>query len=282
MTESTTVLEVVCPTCGGMKNLNIPSAIFSHKKFGTVKIQVPQLAVCQEHQFLIFVDTKGTIRGYEKIDIQMVTITSKDEKDVPGSINLRKLIQIFGIYGVFSLIHAKIFNYTIYIIKDEDFGYNEDVFNSIGDAILPDSFKDRKTIYFLNENEIDSVKQKKRNALVIDTNKYIYQTPWTTKLKFEEEIIKRALNIINEKEQLELMQQDIAKFIDEVNCTVAIIHKEKEIYEDDLVEQITKSFNIKKINKYRLNLIKEFIRRNISYKIVSKIKNKVEEFLSVL
>ena len=110
----------------------------------------------------------------------------------------------------------------------------------------------------------------------------IYQTPWTTKLKFEEEIIKRALDIIDEKEQLELMQQDITKFIDEVNCTVAILHKEKEIYEDELVENITKSLNIKKINNYRLNLIKEFIRQNISYKIVSKIKNKVEEFLSVL
>ena len=282
MTESSTVLEVVCPTCGGMKNLNIPSAILSHKKFGTVKIQVPLKAVCPEHQFLIFVDTKGTIRGYEKIDIQMVTIASKDEKDVAGPINLRKLIQIFGIYGVLSLIHAKIFNYTIYIIKDEDFEHTEEDFNSIGDAILPDSFKDRKTIYFLNEDEIDSMKQKKRNSLVIDTNKYIYQTPWTTKLKFEEEIIKRALDIIDEKEQLELMQQDIAKFIDIVNCTVAILDKEKEIYEDDLVEKITKSLNIKKINNYRLNLIKEFIRQNISYKIVSKIKNKVEEFLSVL
>lgn len=282
MTESSKCLEVVCPSCGGMKNLNIPSAILSHKKFGTVKIQVPFNAVCPEHQFLIFVDMKGTIRGYEKIDIQMITITSKVEKEVTGPLNLRKLIQIFGIYGVFSLIHAKIFNYTIYILKDEDFEYNEEIFNSIADAILPVSFRGSKTVYLLEENEIDNIKQKKRNALVIDTKQYIYQTPWGIKLKFEEELIKRALEIIDEQEQLKLMQQDISKLIDEVNCTIAILHDEKEIYEDDLIERITKTLNIKKINIYRLNLIKEFIRQNISFKIVSKIKNKVEEFLSVL
>ena len=282
MTESSTLLEVVCPSCGGMKNLNIPSAILSHKKFGTVKIQVPFNAVCAAHQFLIFVDTRGKIRGYEKIDIQMITITSKVEKEVAGTLNLRKLIQIFGIYGIFSLIHAKIFNYTTYILKDEDFEYNEDTFNSLGDAILPDSYRGSKTVYLLDENEIDNIKLKKRNALVIDTKQYIYQTPWTTKLKFEEELIKRALEIIDEQEQLNLMQQDITKLIDEVNCTILILDDIKEIYEDDLIEEITKTLNIKKINKYRLNLIKEFIRQNISYKIVSKIKNKVEEFLSVL
>lgn len=282
MTESSTLLEVVCPSCGGMKNLNIPSAILSHKKFGTVKIQVPFNAVCAAHQFLIFVDTRGKIRGYEKIDIQMITITSKLEKEVAGTLNLRKLIQIFGIYGIFSLIHAKIFNYATYILKDEDFEYNEDTFNSLGDAILPDSFRGRKTVYLLEENEIDNIKLKKRNSLVIDTKQYIYQTPWTTKLKFEEELIKRALEIIDEKEQLNLMQQDITKLIDEVNCTILILDDVKEIYEDDLIEKITKTLNIKKINKYRLTLIKEFIRQNISYKTVSKIKNKVEEFLSVL
>jgi len=282
MTESSKLLEVVCPSCGGMKNLNIPSAILSHKKFGTVKIQVPFNAVCPEHQFLIFVDTKGKIRGYEKIDIQMITLTPKAEKEVSGDLNLRKLIQIFGIYGVFSLIHAKIFNYTVYILKDEDFEYDEDFFNSFGDTILPDSFRGRETVHLLEENEIDNKKQRKRNALVIDTKQYIYQTPWTTKLKFEEEIIKRALKIIDEQEQLKLMQQDVAKLIDEANCTISILDNVKEIFEDELIERITKTLNIKKINKFRLSLIKEFIRQNISFKIVSKIKNKVEEFLSVL
>ena len=75
------VLEVVCPTCGGMKNLSVPANIITQKKFGTIKIQVPIKVVCPEHQFLVFVDTRGKIRGYEKIDIQMVSITREDEKE---------------------------------------------------------------------------------------------------------------------------------------------------------------------------------------------------------
>lgn len=79
MIETSMVLEVVCPACGGMKNLSVPANILTQKKFGTIKIQVPINAVCPKHQFLIFVDTRGTIRGYEKIDIQLVSNTHKDK-----------------------------------------------------------------------------------------------------------------------------------------------------------------------------------------------------------
>ncbi|MFX1451391.1 MAG: hypothetical protein ACFFCM_11140, partial [Promethearchaeota archaeon] len=64
--------------------------------------------------------------------------------------------------------------------------------------------------------------------------------------------------------------------------TVSILETVDQIYEDDLVEKVSKALSIKKISNYRLNLIKEFIRRNISKKIVSKIKNRVGEFLSVI
>ncbi|MBA7557249.1 hypothetical protein ES705_49994 [subsurface metagenome] len=135
MSETFKVLEVSCPVCGETKNINIPEAIFSQKKFGTVKIQVPVNAVCPEHQFIVFVDTKGVVRGYEKIDIQMVIITPETDKEVERRLNLRKLIQLFGIYGIFSLIHAKIFNYPSYIIKNKNFEYSEEILNTVGDMI---------------------------------------------------------------------------------------------------------------------------------------------------
>jgi ribosomal protein L31E len=37
-----------------------------------------------------------------------------------------------------------------------------------------------------------------------------------------------------------------------------------------------------RMNQYRLTLIKEFIKRHFSQKLVTKIKTKVEEFLSSL
>ena len=54
------------------------------------------------------------------------------EKEAEGILTLRKLIQFFGMYGVFSLMHAKIFNYPSYIIKNENFIYTEDLINLIG------------------------------------------------------------------------------------------------------------------------------------------------------
>lgn len=282
MTEIFKTLEVVCPICGVTKNINIPEAIFSQKKFGSVKIQVPLNAVCPQHQFIVFVDTKGKIRGYDKIDIQLMNIISRDETEVSGSVNLRNLIKIFGVYGILNLLHAKIFNYPTYILKDDDFEYNEESLNRIGDDILPEGYKGNKNIFLLEETVINKIKIKDKDAFIMDTHQHIFQTPWTTKLKFEEEIVKRAIEIIDENEQIKLLQQDIAFLVREVSYTVSILQDIDEIYEDELIDKISKALNIKKISSYHLYLIKEFIRRNISEKIASKIKNRVGEFLSVL
>jgi len=282
MAESYKVLRVVCPTCQKVKNVNIPETIFSQKKFGTIKIQIPINAVCPEHQFIVFVDTKGIIRGYEKIDIQMSTISPEIDSDTGGRINLRNLIQIFGIYGIFSLIHAKIFNYPAYIIKGDNFEYNEALLNSVGDNILPETYRGNKTINIIEDPDINKIKVKDKNALILDTAQHIFQTPWTSKLKFEEQIIKRSLEIIDEEEQLKLLQQDITQLMNEVHYTISILDTVDQIYEDELVDKVSKALNIKKLSNYRLNLIKEFIRRNISKKKVTKIKSRVGEFLSVI
>jgi len=280
MLETFKVLEITCPTCGEMKNINIPESIFSQKKFGTIKIQVPLTAVCSEHQFIVFVDTKGKVRGYEKIDIQIASLTREIEKETERRLNLRNLIQVFGIYGIFSLLHAKIFNYPTYILKDEKFEFDEDTLNSIGDIVLPESYGGSKTIHLLETTDISQIKIKDKNALIMDTQQHIFQTPWDTKLKFEESIVKRALDIIDEQEQLKLLKQDITRLINEAKFVISVLNDGNELYEDDLVKQLSKEFKIKKINNYRLNLIKEFIRRNISKKLVLKIKSRVGEFLS--
>jgi hypothetical protein len=280
ITDTFKVLEVECPSCGRTKNVNIPESLFSQKKFGTIKIQIPVNAVCPEHQFIVFVDTKGIIRGYETIDILMAAVSPEVDREAAGRINLRNLIKIFGIYGIFSLIHAKIFNYHSYIIKDQNFEYSEDLLNSVGDNILPDLYKGHKTIHIIENPDINKIKVKDKNVLIMGASQHIYQTPWTKKLKFEEQLIKRALKIIDAEEQLKLLQQDISNFVSEVHYTVSILQDVDQIYDDDLLDKISRAINVKKISYYRLNLIKEFITRNISKKIVAKIKDRVGEFLS--
>lgn len=282
ISDSFKALKVCCPNCGEIKNINIPVSILTQKKFGTVKIQVPINAVCSEHQFIVFVDTKGTVRGYEKIDIQLAIDVTRAEKDVEQGLNLRNLIQLFGVYGILSLIHAKIFNYRVYILPDKDFEFTEETLNLVGDIILPESFTGSKTIHLLDDLDLNKLKIKDKDTLVMDTQQHIFQTPWATKLKFEEGIVKRALGIIDEREQLKLLQQDIASFINEASHATSILEGVNEIYEEELAEKLSKGLNIKKINGYRLNLIKEFIKRNISVKMGSKIKSRVGEFLSIL
>ncbi|TFG26039.1 MAG: hypothetical protein EU533_00085 [Promethearchaeota archaeon] len=275
-------ITVTCPICGTEKDLNIPEAVFSQKKFGTIKIQVPQMAVCPDHQFIVFVDSKGTIRGYEKIDLQMAMPSEETEKEKRGIITLRKLIQMYGLYGVFSLIHAKIFNYPTYIMINSESENIEDLMNIIGDSILPEQYKGTAKLDFILENNYDKVKLKEKNALVIDAHKHILNTPWEEKLKFEEEIIKKAVEIIDEEEQLLLMQQGIAKLINEAEYTKNLLENIREIYEDELMERISRELMVPKLTHYRLALIKQFIKQRYSPKLASKIKNKVEEFLDLL
>ena len=282
MSETFKILEVICPICGEAKNINIPTGIFSQKKFGTIKIQVPINAVCPKHQFIVFVDTRGVVRGYEKIDIQMGVVTPETGGEVERTLNLRSLIQIFGIYGIFSLIHAKIFNYTTYIIKGKEFEYDEEMLNSIGDMILPESLRESRTIHLLDNQVLNKLNIKDKEALIMDTQQHIFQTPWNGKMKFEEGVIKRALEIIDDQEQLKLLQQDIGRLITEANQAIYLLQDVKAIYEDELIERLSKDLKIKPISNHRLNLIKEFIGRNISKALASKIKSRVGEFLSII
>ncbi len=275
-------IKVTCPICGIEKDLNIPDVVFAQKKFGTIKIQVPQNAVCSEHQFIVFVDSKGIIRGYEKIDLQMAIPTEETELEKKGILTLRKLIQMYGLYGLFSLIHAKIFNYPVYIMINNESEDITDRLNKIGNSILPNQYKGAAGVNFILEQDYDKVKLKEKNALVLDSHKNILNTPWDEKLKFEEDTIQKAVEIIDEEEQLLLMQQGIAKLINEAEYTKNLLENIREIYEDDLMERIAKEMMIPKITHYRLSLIKNFIKQRYSPNLASKIKNKVEEFLDLL
>lgn len=277
-------LEVTCPICQAVKKINVPESIFLQKKFGSIKIQIPSGAVCPEHQFIVFVDPKGIIRGYEKIDILMGAPIEPAKESVrdKGKISLKRLIQEYGLYGVFSLMHAKVFNYPSYIIKDKSKEDIAEIVNSLLDRIMPDKYKEADKLQFIDDINYDKIKLKEKNALLIDSHSNILETPWEDKLKFEEGFIKKALEIINDEEQLILIEQDIAKFVKEVDLVVGILKEVKEIYEDDLIERIAKDLKVLKINHYRLTLIKDFIRQRIDAKLPSKIKNKVEEFLNLL
>ena len=273
-------IEVTCPTCSLAKVIKVPIRIFTQKKFGTIKIQVPQGGVCKEHQFIVFVDTKGIVRGYDQIDLFMKTVAEKEGETKRFSI--KHFIDVYGLYGVFCLIHAKVFNYPAYIIRDresEDLSY---VINKIGDRLLPEAYQGTSNVSFLDETDYNKIKLNEKNAFLMDTHRHILQTPWEEKLKFEEEIIKKALNIFDEEEQVILIQQNISKLVREAEYVKTVLEKVKEIYEEDLINRIARELMLPKPNNYRISLIKDFIKQRYSPKLAAKIKSKVEEFLNLL
>ena len=239
-------IEVKCPFCQKIKKIDIPEAVLTQKEFGTVKIQIPQGAVCQ-HQFLVFLDPKGIVRSYEKIDVHMTVSTEETPKEAAGILTLRKLIQIFGLYGVFSLIHSKLFNYHSYIIVDENFEHSEDLLNLIGDRMLPERYQGEKTIRLLLESDYNKVYrhlQLDKKALLMDPRQHFVQTPWDEKLRLEESMVKKALEIIDEEEQLFIIQNEIHKFITEAETVNNILKNEEGISEKKLKKQLVRDLKI--------------------------------------
>lgn len=259
-------IKVKCPICQTIKNIDVPETVLSQKEFGTVKIQIPIGAVCQ-HQFLVFLDPQGIVRSYEKIDVHMTVSTEETPKEAAGILTLRKLIQIFGLYGVISLIHSKLFNYPSYIIVEEDFEHTEDLLNLIGDRMLPERYQGEKTIHLLLESDYNKRYrhlQIDKNALLMNTQQRSVQTPWDEKLRLEESMVKKALEIIDEEEQLFIIQNEILKFITEAETVKKVLKNAEGISEKDLKKQLIRDLKIPKISSNRLKLIKEFIKRRIS------------------
>ena len=264
-------VNVTCPICNSSKILDIPTALFLQKKVGAIKIQIPLGAVCPDHQCIMFIDSKGKIRGYEKIDLKYVMSTTETEREVEGAFTLKKLIQLLGTYCVYSIIHAKIFKYPIFIIIDEEFEYSSEILNDISNSILPESYRGENTLNLLKETDYDKLELNVKNCLLLDVHRQILQIPWNMKLKFEESLVEKALQLFNEHEQLFLLQEMISDFIKEAEYVLTILENVERISKKELIKQISKKVKKPKINIYRLNLIIEFINNRFSPEFIQKI-----------
>jgi len=264
-------VNATCPICKKSNSLDIPSIVFSQKKIGTIKIQIPAGVVCPDHQFIIFFDSEGNVRGYEKIDISMTMPKLKDEKEIEERLTLKKMINIFGQYEFYSLIHAKIFNYPVFVVIGEDFKYNSELLNKIGNSILPERYRGGRTLHLYKETDYDSIEITTKDGLLLDIKKQISQIPWEQKLKFEENIVNKALEIIDEQEQTFVFQQIVSDFCKEAECALDILEDKNNISKKELIKEISKRLFKPKINSYRFNLIIEFINQRFSPKFTEKI-----------
>lgn len=286
MENETREVSLTCPICKKKNTIQVPEKVFEQKQFGSIKIQVPPGAVCPDHQFIVFLDPKGLVRGYERIDILMGDKSTKAieeaEEGIERKLSINILVNKLGLYGVFSILHAKLFGYPSYIIRE---GVTEEFtkkINTFFNELTKNEYSNPQDIEFLDLTDYNEVELEREDALLIDSHNNIMQTPWNEKLKLEEQFIQKALEIINPGEQKVIIQQNIKSFIKEVKNTIRILESVKQIYDKDLISQLEKDLKLSNVSSFRLNLIREFIIANISEDLGKKIKNKVKDFLGSL
>jgi len=274
MSDNTTELEITCPFCKSVGTINVPISIYSNKKWGVVKIQVPAGAICKDHQFIVLIDTKGKVRGYERIEyLKGPELESKET--VKDSISINDLINTFGEKGLVYLLHAKIFNYLIIILRNEKNAKFENVLDDFFDRIFPEEGKDSsQTVVYIENENIKSVKDWEEDALIIESSDNILQVPWKEKLKFEESVIDKASEIIVKNEQSIILQQEISKFIKVAENAKEILEFYYDISKADFIDQLQKESRTPKITKNDLLLYKLYIDRRYSPHYWDKIKKK--------
>jgi len=273
---------VSCPKCGIGKEISVPSSLFLQKKFGTVKIKVPQGAVCNDHNFIVFISTKGQIVGYDVID---ASVSSDKKEKLPGDLidlTLDELIDAFGLNCVAGLIHAKLFDYPSFIVRNEEFALDIEQLNELFDKLMPPKYRNPNAI---KDEEFDSfvfsnpdtyystIKKERTDAFLINNRKLVIQVPWQIQNDFEKSIISNALGKKDKREQLKYLAQYINQFINDVEITQNLLENVKSIKEKELLKKLKEKLILSTIDKNRISLMKEFINRRISKEVGSKIKN---------
>jgi len=281
MSSSLKKFEVSCPRCGVKREISVPESLFFNKKFGTVKIKVPQGAVCKEHNFIVFISTKGNIVGYDIIDAS-VSLDQKDKLPIDLiSLTLDELIDAFGFDCVAGFIHAKLFDYNARIIRNEESSLNIEQLNELFDSLIPVKYRNSNVII---DEEFDSIvfpnlnyyyammKKQHTNAFLINNRKLVIQVPWQSHIDFEKSILSNALGKKDKTEQLKYLALYINQFISDIEFTMSLLENAQVITEKELIKKLKEKLIVSTINRNRIVLIKEFISRRISNDLGKKIK----------
>jgi len=242
-------IQVQCPVCQKNQMIKVPNYIFDNKKVGNIKIQIYK-GICCEHQFILFLNKKGDIRGYETIDmnIDLSEVEASRSKD---KIYIRDMLKTYGDYAVSCVIHSLLLNIPIIILRTKYEGSRASEFTSLFNKLLPDS-PNKKILLVSNILEMEYQKAKIEDALVINPTGIVINTPWKDmQLDFET----NAVNLFKE-----------AEFIK------AIIDK-GDIIEDDIKRKIAFNFSHELSNK-QLDLLKQILEHRYKSN-VKRIKNRL-------
>ncbi|MFX1494056.1 MAG: hypothetical protein ACFFBZ_07220 [Promethearchaeota archaeon] len=286
MEQEFRLLKVACPSCGRVKELKIPDSIFSEKKMGFIKIQVPQGAICTDHNFMILADSKGKVLGYETFDVAISKAKEqleevKEEQSLGPT--LQDLIDIYGFNCIAGLIHAKLFGYSSFMVSSYELNVEISELKEIIESVIPKPYRNSSTIdkieydgeTFPSPGYYYSILTSRRNNIfLINPYKHVIQSPWEIDIEFEQMIINHALKRNENGVQFKVLREFLQRLLKDIDEAVFILENCKKISEKDLIKELNARLTLSSINKSRMRLIKEFINRRISPDLAAKIKKK--------
>ncbi|MFX1267762.1 MAG: hypothetical protein ACFFAK_07355 [Promethearchaeota archaeon] len=286
MEQAFKLLKIACPSCGMAKELKIPDSLFSEKKIGFIKIQVPQGAVCTDHIFIVLTDPKGKVLGYETFDVAISKEKEqfediKEEQSTGPS--LKDLIKTFGFNCIAGLIHAKLFGYSSFMVSSLELNTDISELKNTIESIIPKPYRNSSTI---DKIEYDGetfpspgyyysiLTSRRNNVFLINPYKHIIQSPWEIDIEYEQMVINHALKKDENGIQFKVLTEFLQRLLKDVDEAKFILENCKKISEKDLIKELNARLTLSSINKSRMRLIKEFIKRRISPDLAAKIKKK--------
>jgi len=272
-------VSIKCPVpdCGKSSEINIPKYVFQ-KNTSIIKIQIFEGLCCDQHSFLLFLNKKGNVMGYELIDHEIRIEKSVSKENQFGISDLLSMIKSAATTYV---LHAIIFEYPILFVHEEnlDTKKKQAIIRLLTEC-APQNRKKNIRVMFFNKEEY--IKSDISNYLTIETKfGAILNQPWENILmKHEENILARALDILDPEMQPIIVEDHIEMLDQQMDFVVNKIKSGSEVFEEDLKEEISHHFMIKKLSDYEIDFLKKLITRKkladvakIQIKSYSKLKD---------
>ena len=232
-------VQIECPTCHFKKDISVPQELFDRKKIGLVKVQIDE-GICCDHQFIAFFTKSGANAGYEKLDIalNLETTTIPEEQ-----VYFRDLLKLYGDYAVQNLLHSVIINMPITLLHTKYEPKNiAPLYTRFFAQFLPKKYQN--PMLFTWYYDLEYKKKPTYNTFVITTEGYLENTPWRyMELAFEKNLIKKAMDIMDDESQNLLIQQEFQNLIDKVEALLELLKGWTKITDEDALAEFQKYYS---------------------------------------
>ncbi|MHA1681506.1 MAG: hypothetical protein ACTSUE_10880 [Promethearchaeota archaeon] len=277
MTVEVKKILVRCPVCHVEKEVNIPIFLVKEAQDGVLKIQIPQGACCAEHSFMVYIDKKFKIKGYQNADIEFRVGAPANRKSQDKDKKDFKVDDLVNIMG--PDISGTILR-TILIGKPILFLETFDLYNRVDKAVvlLNDMESDDLVITTerITREELKEKRVNKSNSLVVvPLYQAIMRSPFFDDIntRFEGNLINETLKIPDRGGQIIFMRKELIKITRIIDEFVKILRDAEKLFEEDIPKITQEKFNYK-IDSKNIDVIKEVIFFKHDHTLAEKIINK--------